>query len=295
MQNDDMQQLLIDLGLSTETSFEKFFHRVRDRDDIGVVRCSRSGAIILDRSDHMTIGHYRNKQDLSFWHSGDSRSGALKTEIDDSRRCQHFKDIIRDKIYLDCGCGCGGVLTLLSKYARTAHGVEPQEAAREVASESSLTVFGDISETADNYYDVISLFHVMEHIIKPVEFLKQIYRKLKDGGRVVVEVPHANDFLIKFLDFAPFKKHTFWSEHLILHTRATLAAFLGAAQFQDIVITGYQRYPLANHLHWLAAGKPGGHSIWSFLQTDELNTSYSNVLAQLDMTDTLIAHAWKRG
>jgi len=110
---------------------------------------------------------------------------------------------------------------------------------------------------------------------------------------LIVEVPHANDFLISFLNLQAFKEFTFWSEHLILHTRQSLEIFLREAGFKNIRIQGFQRYPLANHLHWLAKGKAGGHKHWHHLQTDELNRAYASMLASLDKTDTLIAVAEK--
>jgi hypothetical protein len=64
-------------------------------------------------------------------------------------------------------------------------------------------------------------------------------------------------------------------------------------QFDKISIYGFQRYPLANHLFWLKHAKPGGHIQWSELRTTALDSSYSNLLASLDMTDTLIAIASK--
>ena len=90
-----------------------------------------------------------------------------------------------------------------------------------------------------------------------------------------------------------FKKFTFWSEHLILHTRASLKIFLELAHFNDIVIQGFQRYPLANTLYWLKTGKPGGHITWQFLCDKELDNSWSNKLKELNLTDTLIAIAKK--
>jgi hypothetical protein len=104
-------------------------------------------------------------------------------------------------------------------------------------------------------------------------------------------VPHAKDFLISFLDLDVFKSFTFWSEHLILHTRDSLKIFLESAGFSNICIKSYQRYPLANHLHWLAKGKPGGHIVWDYLRTAELDTAYANMLAKIDISDTLIAVA----
>jgi hypothetical protein len=114
---------------------------------------------------------------------------------------------------------------------------------------------------------------------------------MKKGGKIIVEVPHANDFLITFLECEAFKKFTFWSEHLILHTRESLKIFLQEAGFTRVVIKGYQRYPLANHLHWLAKGLPGGHMQWAALSSEQLDISYADLLAQIDRTDTLIAFA----
>ena len=61
---------------------------------------------------------------------------------------------------------------------------------------------------------------------------------------------------------------------------------------QDIQIEGVQRYPLSNHLNWLANGKPGGHkSQISMLDSDALYDMYQNSLARMDATDTLVAIA----
>ena len=42
---------------------------------------------------------------------------------------------------------------------------------------------------------------------------------------MIIEVPHARDFLIETFDINSFKDFTFWSEHLILHTKESLVAF----------------------------------------------------------------------
>jgi hypothetical protein len=46
-------------------------------------------------------------------------------------------------------------------------------------------------------------------------------------------------------------------------------------------------------LHWLSKNQPGGHQKWSYLRTNELDIAYSQMLAQIDKTDTLIAIATK--
>lgn len=291
MTQNRIKDLLIQLGLSTPDSFEQIFDRVRDRDDIAVLRCTQSGAILLSRTDHMEISHYQEKEVLSYYNADSVQSAALKTEIDDSRRAEMFKDLVRNKALLDVGCGAGGSLKKLSAYARTALGVEPQRLARSLAENLGLEVCEDLSVVPEASCDVATLFHVYEHITDPIEFLKQVRKRIRPGGRVLIEVPHSGDFLISFLANSAFMNHSFWSEHIILHSRTTLERFTKEAGFVNPVIRGYQRYPLANHLHWLAKGKPGGHLNWSFLRNDQLDAAYTSVLADLNFTDTIILEA----
>ena len=63
------------------------------------------------------------------------------------------------------------------------------------------------------------------------------------------------------------------------------------AGFDNVVVQGFQRYPLANHMYWLEQGKPGGQNAWSFLQDEPTDSSYANLLEKLGATDTLIAVA----
>ena len=49
-----------------------------------------------------------------------------------------------------------------------------------------------------------------------------------------------------------------------------------------------QRYPLSNHLYWLAKGKSNGHQKWNFLDNSKLNAEYENQLALIGKTDTII-------
>jgi len=122
--------------------------------------------------------------------------------------------------------------------------------------------------------------------------LKSIKNQLKENGRIVIEVPHANDFLISTVNCKPFIDFTLWSQHLILHTRESLQKFLLEADFSDILIEGVQRYPLSNHLTWLSDAIPGGHqSNLSLIDSHDLHVSYENSLRKIDATDTLVAIA----
>lgn len=169
--------------------------------------------------------------------------------------------------------------------------VEPQKGMREELLKCGYNVYEDISEVSDSSFEIITLFHVLEHFTNPVKTLQEIAAKLEKGGKIIIEIPHANDFLLSWFDLESFKEFTFWSEHLILHTRQSLKVFLENSGFINISIKGIQRYPLANHLYWLSRGKPNGHNRWSHLSTEALDNAYADMLASLDCTDTLLAIA----
>jgi 2-polyprenyl-3-methyl-5-hydroxy-6-metoxy-1,4-benzoquinol methylase len=284
-------QKLIDMGICSEDSFIPYYPRVRDREDVSVLKCEKSGVIVLDSSDHMDISHY-NKRDFFRYVGAQDRKTALSTGLEDAqRRFTQFKSMIEGKKWLDVGTGAGGILDLLSSFAQQTAAVEPQDNARKSLIELGYNIYPSVEAIEENDYEVVTLFHVLEHLTDPIGTLKTIKGKMAKGGKIVVEVPHAKDFLLSFLDNDKFKSFTFWSEHLILHTQESLEAFLKEAGFSNITIKGFQRYPLANHLYWLAQGKPGGHILWKELRNPELEKAYADMLSSINKTDTLIAIA----
>ena len=291
MKHNNIKSLLCNLQICDKKSIVPFYPRVRDRDDITVLKCKKSGVIFLSRSDHIKGSYYQNKQDFNYW-SANNRKEAISTSYEDiERRYAQFKNLIANKKWLDVGTGAGGILDLLSPLAAETIAVEPQKNARDALTKLGYKVFPSINEVPDRDIDIVTLFHVFEHLINPIETLEILRNKMAKGAKIIIEVPHARDFLISFLEVEAFKSFTFWSEHLILHTRESLRIFLEKAGFSGVLIKGFQRYPLANHLHWLAKAKPGGHIIWHHLRTPSLDKAYADMLAQIDRTDTLIAIA----
>jgi len=145
-----------------------------------------------------------------------------------------------------------------------------------------------------NYYDVITLFHVFEHMKHPIKELKFIKSLMKKNSKIIIEVPHASDFLLKTLNLHEFKKFTFWSEHLILHVKKSLTTFLKLSDFDVEKVYGVQRYSLANHLHWMLKKKPGGHIHWNFMRIKILEKLYEKFLSLINQNDTLIIIARKK-
>ena len=261
----------------------KIFHiGTRDNKNINVLKCIDTGVLFLDKN----IQTNYKEHNLNYWKSFDIKEAREKTYEDDHRRKLLVESLLKEKSkILDFGCGNGGFLNLLEGGDK--FGIELNKEILKILEKEKLSVKNDINEFEEKF-DLICMFHVLEHLDNPIEILKDIKSKMEKDSTLIVEVPHANDALIKKYDCEKFKDFTFWSEHLVLYTKETLKKVLELSGFKNIEISGEQRYNIFNHLHWISKGVPGGDKKFGLSDTN-LIQSYNNFLKDNDMTDTLIA------
>jgi len=261
--------------------------QVRDASELKILECAHCGLVSLNSQDHIPDGFYES----SGMHGADPVpiDDWLKgTDWDDQRRFDMLKSLLPNKKLLDFGCGAGGFLKKAQSLAGVVVGIELEKRVQEYWR-NQITIHSDV-ESVGGGYDLITAFHVVEHLSDPIGMLKALAKKLSRNGRIVVEVPSSEDALLTLYDSASFQHFTYWSQHLFLFNAETLKQIFLRAGLRIVSIKQYQRYPLSNHLYWLSRGKPGGHQQWTFLDSAELNTAYANTLAGLGKCDTLIAH-----
>jgi 2-polyprenyl-3-methyl-5-hydroxy-6-metoxy-1,4-benzoquinol methylase len=282
------------LELTSKESRICYSEETRDNCSLTVWKDIVTGVIFINDfytgDETYEQGSYRNEKKLI------SVTGERDLEeFDDcQRRFKSNLKYVAGKKLLDFGCGAGDFLKLVKPFCKEALGIELQKNYATALNDQGITCFRELSAVSDNDYDVVVLFHVLEHLPKPLGTLKQLKNNIRSGGNIVIEVPHANDFLLSVLGCEAFKKFTLWSQHLILHTRESLRKMLAYVGFDNIQIEGVQRYSLSNHLTWLSKSKAGGHkSPLSMIDTPELCNAYGNSLAKIDGTDTLVAVATK--
>lgn len=283
---------LKELGLTSEQSRVQFNNRTRDVNDLKVWRDTISGVIYIDdfyTGDNTYVnGTYRN--DISI--EKNNKKINYEKNLDAQRRFRSNLKFVEGKKILDFGCGSGEFLKLIQPYCDHVIGIELQQNYVEDLNSYGITCFNNLENVKDNTLDVIVSFHVIEHLPNPLETLLELKRKIVNDGKILVEVPHANDFLLSTAACENFKQFTLWSQHLILHTRESLYKMLKFVGLKNIQIEGVQRYPLSNHLNWILKGKPGGHkSSLSTFESEELFNAYKNSLARINATDTLVAIA----
>ncbi len=94
---------------------------------------------------------------------------------------------------LDIGAGTGAFLQMVNQAGWTARGLEPDEGARKICLENyklQLDSPEKLFELADETFDAVTLWHVLEHVHQLHEYLQQIKRVLKQGGVALIALPN---------------------------------------------------------------------------------------------------------
>ncbi|OGS08940.1 MAG: methyltransferase [Elusimicrobia bacterium RIFOXYA12_FULL_51_18] len=260
--------------------------KVRDNSKLSVHECHSCGLVFLSSFSHITEKFYQNSKmhdtmpEVEAW--------CKTTRWDDERRFKFLASAMENRDLLDFGCGNGGFLVAAKAAAARAVGLELETRLTPHYESRGLKVFKALSEV-DCKFDLITAFHVVEHLPDPAKELRRLACFLKKGGHLILEVPSSDDAMLKLYESEPFSHFTYWSCHLFLFNRDTLRLLADKAGLKVDYIKGIQRYPVSNHLHWLSKGLPGGHQKWSFLDSPELHAAYEKQLASLGLTDTVIA------
>ena len=122
--------------------------------------------------------------------------------IDANRKLKYIESITHGKKILDIGCGTGQFLCIAKDRGWETYGIEPSAKASEYAQKKFglkvLTKKLEEAELPDKYFDVITMWHSLEHIPDPSGSLQAINRSLKDNGLLVISLPNISSFDAKY-------------------------------------------------------------------------------------------------
>ncbi len=195
------------------------------KEDVDVYRCCRCGLIYAGetRNDAELRKHYsKDYFDSYFRNEAVHLTKRFKKRLSDIRRYAPAGNI------LDVGCGAGFFLHLTEQHGYSVKGVELSQFAAEYARSSfGLDVFHGYLDEAGydpESFDIITLWHILEHVTDPRQFLAQVHALLKKDGILALEVPNIGSFPARVSGL-------FWElmaprEHFYYFTQDTLTRLL---------------------------------------------------------------------
>ncbi len=131
---------------------------------------------------------------------------------------------LKGKQCLEIGCGIGSFLWLIRGAGAIGYGIEPDKVYSKFGSyfynQPLSTDIYQNSKVRNQKYDLIALFHVIEHVESPKKMLEQVHKNLNNDGRVFIEVPCIERPCGGNLGFF------FWRPHLFYFSLKTLSQLL---------------------------------------------------------------------
>lgn len=91
---------------------------------------------------------------------------------------------------LDMGCGTGSFLSFMKKKGHQVLGIENNTKARRVCDEKDIKVYPNEAELSTNRFDIITLWHVIEHLAAPEQRIAAYHNLLKSQGILVIAAPN---------------------------------------------------------------------------------------------------------
>lgn len=155
--------------------------------------------------------------------------------------------------YLDVGCGDGRYLELMIAMGlgpANVHGIEIDQDTVDVARSKGLNVVNcraeEAEHLADGSLDLITMFHVIEHLDEPGKVIQTLARKLKPGGMLIMETPNFDS-----LDARMFGRRYWGGFHFPRHWHI----------FKEPTLA---RLAQTHGLHAQATRYQPGHAFWLF-------------------------------
>lgn len=95
---------------------------------------------------------------------------------------------------LDIGAGVGDFLATAHQNGWQTVGVEPNDKARAIAEKKGVTFIEKTENLPDNSFDIITMWHVLEHVPALENQIMELKRLVKPNGTIIIAVPNFKSF-----------------------------------------------------------------------------------------------------
>ena len=189
------------------------------------------------------------------------------------------------KRFLDVGCGSGLYVHAAQLLGFDAYGIDVDEKSILIAREQGLKVEKSDLLKVDfkqDYFDLIQMKQVLEHIPDPKEFLSRVRSLLKFNGILMIDVPNQSGIIPRLKISLNLIKNEYGfvqpPVHLFAYTQQSLSSLLQRVGFEVI---------------WIGQSWPGDPVFCPILRQKIIDKVIFRLSGMIKMGSILVAYAKK--
>ena len=172
------------------------------KEDFHICECLNCGlSYTMPRPDKEKIGEYYKSEE--YYSHQENKKGFIPRLYESVKKVnlKHKYKLATQGMsvgkMLDIGCGVGDFLHTAEEQGWACTGVEPSEDAKSIAKtriKADIINSEALENIPDESFDVITMWHVLEHVDDLKWQIEQLYRLTKTGGRIVIAVPNYKSY-----------------------------------------------------------------------------------------------------
>ena len=211
-----------------------------------IVKCEKCGLIYVNPQEENIEKLYEKTEDENYEKSKESRAITFKRDIEYIEKFEK-----RGKI-LDMGCSSGIFLEVAKNNGWDIYGTELSEWGYKKAKKITPNIFnkklGDCNIKND-FFDVVTMWDLIEHLTNPNEELERVYKILKKNGLLVLSTPNIGSCFSKIMGI---KWLNIIRMHIFYFDKKTIKKILEKNGFKVIKIKSYPRTIILKYaIEWL--------------------------------------------
>lgn len=267
---------------------ESFKYAAADQSKGNIVKCKKCGLVYQAPRDNDVARIYQGVDEDGFYVA--SKADRLATCERDLSKMEGVVGPSNGRKLIDVGCSYGLFLDVAKARGWSVFGAELSDYQRGEAMKNHPNICGrEIKDCgyAENSFDVMTMFDVVEHLARPSAFLKDAHRIIKPGGYFVACTPNIGSIQSKlsgkyWLNFARM--------HFYYFTPQTLGAMLERAGFKIVKVERHKRIirPI-NAIAWMKKHP----SVYKIMEAVFARTPLGNLKWASGLSGNMVIYAQK--